>query len=418
MVRPASLLSLSPEAQLLLLAAGPGENDDRIRSLVQEDQLRWPVVCALAANTKSTAVLVRRLDAAGADRLPAEVRARLQQMGMVTDFHMACLQDRILDVLDRLAEMQVGAVLLKGAALATTAYGSFQARPMGDVDLLLAPEYAGQVQQALLSRGWTERFLAEPDEEVQNLRREFYQGHHHLAPLTDTRGTGAVIEVHTDILPPGAPFRLPPWRIREAARAASFEGRNILVPSDEHLLLHLCLHFAWSNEMQSGAWRTFRDLQAIVTTRDVDWDSVISAAELARGTTCCYWTLRLAQNLAGIPLPPDVLTALRPGLPEPVLRRVEYHLAHELLPTESICPSVQIRRTMWEVAIRPGSSGHGSVRPWLASGGTPLVSSNSDKGIRKIVGHAQRLARWKRYAHAILTVGKSPAGLATGADSA
>lgn len=413
-----ALSTLSREAQLLLLAAGPAENDPKIQALATDRDLRWAVVSGLAAATKSTAVLWRRLDAVGGRSLPTETRDRLQQIAMVTDFRMACLQDGALRVVDLIGTMGLRAVLLKGAALAMSAYGSFQERPMGDIDVLLAPEEAVRLQHALLGSGWSERFLLNANAEMRDRRRDFYESHHHLPPLEDSNGAAAV-EVHVDLFPPGAPFRLPPYRLREAAQSAVYEGRSVLVPSTEHLLLHLCIHFAWSNEMRLGAWRTFRDLEAIITTRTVDWESVVAAAELARATTCCYWTLRLAQNLAGIRVPAEALRLLRPRLPEPVLRRVEYHFAHELLPTETICPSVQVRRAMWEIAIRPRGSGHGSIRPWLASGGTPLLPRpRADKGFRKIVKHAQRIANWRQYAQAILTVGTHPAQTAPGADRA
>jgi hypothetical protein len=401
--------TLSPEAQLLFLTAGPAENDAQIRALVHAESLRWPVVTALAAATKSTGVLWRRFNRVTGGDLPAEARERMQHLALVTDFRLAHLRDRVLHVVDVITGMQLDGILLKGAALAIAAYRSFPDRPMGDVDILLAPDDAVQVQQTLLNAGWWERLLLNPDADTQDRRRDFYTSHHHLPPLADNKGTGVALELHTDLFPPGAPFRLPPYRVREAAQKVSYEGREISVPSTEHLLLHLCLHFAWSNEMRSGAWRTFRDVHAIATSRTVDWERVVAAAELARASTCCYWTLRLAQSVAGVPFPPDAARMLRPRLPEAVLRRVELHFAHELMPTESICPSVRAGRAMWELAIRPEWSGHGRIRPWLASGGTPLLPSRTaDLGIRKLVRQVQRVAHWGEYAKAILMAGRSP----------
>src|SRR5665213_1868925 len=142
--RVMSLDSLSPEAQLLLLTAGGERNDEAIRALLAHP-LDWAKLSWLAETERATPVLWRRLIALGS--LPDEAQP-LHRMAMVAEFRMSHLESRLLSALDTLAAAGTEAVLLKGAALALTVYGSFVARPMSDFDLLIAREKATRARDA------------------------------------------------------------------------------------------------------------------------------------------------------------------------------------------------------------------------------------------------------------------------------
>ena len=193
---------------------------------------------------------------------------------------------------------------------------------------------------------------------------EFYEGHHHLPPLVDGQGTKTTLELHTSLFFEGHPFALTSDDIRDRAEKVTVHGRTVLVPSVHDQLLHLCLHFAWSHMMATGAWRAFRDLDALLRTERVDWKEFTKLAKETRGGSACYWTFRLARTLAGISVPVWVERALAPPEPEFALRRLEQHFTYDLLPTENISPSLWLTYTMWRAGLRPRWSGHGRVRPW------------------------------------------------------
>ncbi len=397
------LSSLSREAQLLLLTAGPATTEARIRELVSSD-LNWQLIAALAAGAKAAPTVLKRVEEATDGRIPSAATERLQPLAMVTQFRQVRLEERFLEVIEKLASGDHDAVLLKGAALAVTVYDSFAERPMGDIDVLLAVPAAAGFQQELLAAGWKEEFRSDPDLEHHAPREQFYRDHHHLPPLVDPSGAGAVVELHTDVYPPGHPFRGQAAGIRERARRAGYGGHTVLVPDPADLLLHLCLHLAWSHLMLTGGWRTFRDINALDDAGVIDWPRFLGNAESARGQTCCYWTLRLARHLTGLRVPEEVLEALRPPLPAAVLAKVERHLAHEILPSERICPSVRVRRRVWEIAFRPKWSGHGRVRPWLVSGGEPsFVRPDAPRGFDKWWDTVRRIPHLKNYLGALLS---------------
>jgi hypothetical protein len=313
-------------------------------------------------------------------------------MAMVSEFRMSHLEARLLSALDALRAVGVDAVLLKGAALALTVYGSFVARPMSDVDLLVMREDAERARDALLASGWT----GGPDE----LAPEFYAGHHHLPPLVDAQGTGTSVELHTSLFFEGHPFRFSADDVRARAERVTVRGRAVLVPSVHDQLLHLCLHFAWSHMMATGAWRAFRDLDSLVRTNRVEWKAFTELARQSRGGSACYWTFRLARRLVGIAVPEWVELALAPPEPEFALLRLEQHFTYDLLPTENISPSLWVTYSMWRLGVRPRWSGHGRVRPWDRA--DELLMTEHPGRVKRLIQHVRNARGWTRYGRLVL----------------
>jgi hypothetical protein len=391
---------LSPEARLLLLSAGGAENDAQVRALLA-GPLDWETLGALAARERAEPVLWERLCAASGGPLPPEALP-LERLARVSEFRMLHLEQRLRESLEALGRERLEVLLLKGAALALTVYGSFVRRPMSDLDLLLrsggggggAGGDASRARAVLLDAGWSTTEL--------EARQEFFEGHQHLPALEDSRGTGVRIELHTALFFEGHPFRLSPADMWSRASPIIAFGRRAYVPSVHDQLLHLCLHFAWSHMMATGAWRTFRDMQMLMGTGRVSWDEFVALARTSRGASCCYWTFRLARTLSGVPVPNEVMAALRPPLPAFALERLERHFAANLLPTESVCPSVAMAYTMWQAGVRPRWSGHGRVRPWDRTDDLLFDERARMSGARRLMSHVRNASGWARYAKAVL----------------
>jgi hypothetical protein len=399
-----TLASLPPDVRLLLLAAGPAENDRQIARLL-DGAVEWGRLSELAVEERAVTGVWTRL-APWRASISAGVRSHFAQVAMVTEFHQRQMEEQLIEVLHALASNGIHVVLLKGAALAATVYGSFAARPMNDVDLLVEPDRATDAHALLLDAGWTRLQLAGgADEGAVALGEEFYASHHHLWPLIGPRRPGVRLEIHTELLADHQPFAFGACDVWRDARPIELCGAEAFVPSTPHLLLHLCVHFAWGHAM-GGAWRTFRDLQALVEAGDVDWPAFVALTQQSRAATCAYWTLRLAQALARVPVPPDVLDALRPSLPEAVLARLELHLAHEMIAPGALCPSVRLRRALWSAAIQPRRSGHGAARPWLHDGAFPVsgAARAEPRGIARWQAHLQRGSQWRRFLRTVVTL--------------
>ena len=349
--------SLSPEAQLLLLTAGVPPNDTAMRRLLTAG-IDWAHLCALAEHEKATSIVLRELWRLGLPTPDAGAH-ELRQRAAASVMQMLHLEQVLLKTLDVLAERGIEVMLLKGAALGYTAYPSFVDRSMGDLDLLVPPQRAEQAWSLLQTQGWTW-----PSARWASQR---YTAHQHLPPLIQEPGGGSRLEIHGDLLPGGHPFRFSAATMWAQAKQVCLNGRVLTVPHPRHQLWHVCVHFAWSHEMQWGTWRTLRDVAAIIRRGDVEWPEFVDLARESRAGTCCFWTLRLSRRLAGADVPDRVLAALRPHRPELLLERIERHYVSNLFPSQDGCPSVQLARRLWEAGILPRWSGHGPVRPWQVS---------------------------------------------------
>jgi hypothetical protein len=392
------LLSLlPPEAQLLFLSASDHARDPDILRLLQSD-LDWVELSRLADIEKAVPVLWRRIESVAPSELPPDVEAHFRKLARVVSFRMGHLEQLVMDSSASLDRGGIEHALLKGAALACAAYGSFAERPMVDFDLLVRETDAKAAVDALLSAGWV-------DQPTHDQRGDF-SNCHHLAPLVDpSRQVSA--EVHVSLLPTGAPFRVTTEAVLSSTRSVPFRGSEVRVPDALYLLLHSCLHFAWNPMFRRGGWRTFRDVKKLISCYNIDWDRFVELARSHRAGTCCFWTLHLARELVGAPVPEEILNALRPKLPGIAVRVLERHLALILLPSITSCPSVTLRRMMWMAGILPRASGHGASRPWQSSILRPEdQSAFSGRWDVQRAAASRRSARiWAQYWTSVLLAG-------------
>jgi hypothetical protein len=388
---------LGPEARLLFLTAGYPRTEPALRGLL-EARLDWETVAFLAERENATLVVSRYLRAAGDREVPAAVRTLMQRREMVASFRQLHLEQRLTEVVSALAGAGIDVMLLKGAALGKTVYGSFAERPMGDLDLLVRPQQAEQAQELLCQSGWVL-----PERHARAVGSGFYRESQHLPPLDDAKGSGIGAELHTGVFQFGHPFCFGPDDLWSEAETVSIDGRTAFVPSPVHQLLHACIHFAWAHMLKFGAWRTFRDVHALVTANRVDWERFVRMADRARATTCCFWTLHLAHVLADIEAPAGVSKAMAPPMADWSLKHLERHFITGLLPPALQCPSVRLQQLLWGAAIRPRRSGHGRARPWSRKAAVraaflPPPPSTTDR----ISWHLKNARLWKNYLAVVL----------------
>jgi len=381
---------LSTESRLLLLVAGPASTDGEIDELLRTSAVNWDSLLRLADRERATALVWRRIRTRAADQMPATVRERFERMAMVADFTAGYLEQRIGETLARLNGRGVRALLLKGSALAVSSYGSFVERPMGDVDVVVERDRADEAFSVFQEAGW--RWDAE------NYPRERYHGHHHYPPLLDGRGADVRLELHTGLFVSGSPFTLDSTLLFREGRVMKVGAGEAVIPSPEHLLLHTCIHYTWSHMMLFGAWRAFRDVTALQRA-GLDWDKFLAEARRHRAESASYWTLRMAERLAGAVPPDTVMQRLSVSTPSRWRSICERHAAREMFPLPDRCPSEWLRRFLWTQAIQPRSAGHGSARPWLLDDMSPenMDPEGREGGMVRTVRHLPRLGAWWRY---------------------
>jgi hypothetical protein len=385
---------LCPEARVLLAAIQPDLDPAAVAAALQDPSLDWDALFTLARREKAIGALAELVDRAPEGSVPPAARAQLAALVRAMQFRMLRLQQLLIAALDTLAEQGIDVVLLKGAGVVATVYGSFTARPMYDLDLLVRPEQAEAAWNALRAAGWRYDAARYP--------QSFYETHRHFPPLDDPEGTGLVLELHT--APTDTAVHLPAEVVWRDARTVELHGRRVFVPQPEQQVLHLAVHFAWSHGLAKASWRTFRDLRQILTHTPPDWDVLIEQATAARAGTSCYWTLRLARSLAGVAAPLDVMRRLRPPRPERVLRILERHYAASLFAANpASCPSIRVAQLLWSAGMAPRWSGHGDARPWHR-GEVWAEAHGADRPLlmERLRGQVARSVRWARYLAALV----------------
>jgi hypothetical protein len=332
----------------------------------------WPRLLRFASDENALIALRHCLRHKEAESMPVDVQRQVAMLSLDREFRMRRLQGRVEDAIIALNQVGIEPLLLKGGALAYTLYdGSFAARPMKDVDLLVLPDRADEARAIMLEQGWA------IDAELPGDER--YDTHHHLPPLRDVTASGLRLEIHRAVLPLGHPFRFTDEEIWQAARRVEVLKGDALVMHPSHHAVHIAIHFAWAHMLNLGAWHAFRDLSNLITRDALDWGDFARTAERWGASTCCYWTLRLARSLSDVAVPEAILRKLEPSIPEFVRRPLTRHFARALARSEASCPSARLNRALWTVAMQPERCGHGAVRPWLVS--LDLLSAFDEKTV-------------------------------------
>jgi len=362
--------------------------------------LEWDRLCRTAEREKAASTTWAYVKSRLGTAVLPDGAERLRKLAMVTEFRMLFLQQTLTDSVAALHRVGIECVLLKGAALATGYYRAFVDRPMLDLDLLVRPDRAAEAVQVLLASGWR---LPGSEEKIAITNESL----HHLPVLYHSSGVEVNLEVHVDVLPLNQPLTWGAVDVWAGAEPCHGVLTGSFRPSAPDLVLHACVHFVWSHLLRTGSCRTFRDIRMVLAHGAFDWRVFVTRARAAKAGTCCYWTLRLGQRLVGLDVPPEVLRALKPPVGTIALGALERHLLSVMIPVGADCPSVTLRRRMWEWAVQPEWSGHAASRPWLTDDpdgvdqdevATPQDGLSPGVSVWSEPGAGGRTHRYMRYA--------------------
>jgi hypothetical protein len=391
---PRRKLLLSPEARLLLLTINPAREASDFRALLGDEAFDWNRLVILAEKEKAVPALWHVLRELPDDLVPADRRDQLSKLTAVSEFRMLHLQRLLAGALDTLAGHGTRAMLLKGAGLALTSYGSFRARPMYDVDLLVPRDECAQAWDALRAAGWVH--------DEKSCPRDRYDAHHHMPPLDDPMRTGLSLELHSAACDEAV--GLTPEDMWSRSRRVDVGGREAWVACEAHQLIHLAVHFAWSHSLDSAAWRTFRDTQQLTRSGTFDWNELLRVTAGTRAASSVYWTLRLARSLAGVAVPDQVLNELRPPRPERMLAILERHYTSNLFRfSPAACPSAALNKLLWSAGMAPRWSGHGAARPWTRDDEIATSTDSRMSAAGRVRRQLAGIRWWTRYVGAVLS---------------
>jgi hypothetical protein len=239
-----------------------------------------------------------------ADRLASTVPGE-PRMGMLQGVRRHATVQSLLrlrqldDILSRLEEHDIEAVVLKGPALALTCYEHVGQRPFEDADLLVDPRRHRQAISVLESVGWTQR-------------TKDFRGNHSVA----LAGGEGVMEVdlhrvlNRELVIAGEPDAS--WaRVRRcAARKELPSGRVIAVLATPDALMHTVVHGTqWEKGPVNLRW--VADASRLLADPDLDWDRLSGLSATFGVSAVVHDALCFVAQTTGISVPQEVLARLR-----------------------------------------------------------------------------------------------------------
>jgi hypothetical protein len=353
----------------------------------------WDRIIALALAENAITVLHDRVSTLPPPLMPPEARERIERLALIWSFKLRVLERRLIESIKILSGAGIEVILLKGAALAFTTYHGFVDRPMADIDLLVNPAKAQHAWELMQRSGW----FCDNSEHPEGA----WNDHHHLPPLSDTLGSGLRMEIHLAPLVSDNSFQMDFHELLDSSSELTIKGVHVRVLEPHIHAVHACIHFAWSHRFSGGRLNVFRDLAALNGAGLLSWSALVEAAHRTRSETCCYWTLRLARALTGLPVPNQVLAELSPPLGERVLSVLEQHISQLVLRSDHACPSVGLRERLWALALQVKRPRPVELARWRVS--TETDSPGPFRGpLRRVGTHLLRAPLWSRYVASLL----------------
>ncbi len=205
------------------------------------------------------------------------------------------------DALERieaaLAAAAIPVVLLKGAALAHSAYGGPSRRPMSDLDLWIGSERIVDAESALRGLGYGQ--VARPSPGEVQLRPPGRRSG--LVELHETAFRGYWVRWTASVDEASVWQRAVPVAPGRAARRLAAEDEVI------HLACHLV-----TNHVAQAPLRGLLDLALVARSRRPDWRVVVERAVRWRVATAVWLALDRAERTIGVPGATSALERLRP----------------------------------------------------------------------------------------------------------
>jgi hypothetical protein len=284
----------SPEQELLLAALQVGwSNSGRLRQLAQGG-LDWSLVCRLAVGEGVLPRFYQRMVAEGGELVPTDDLARLHRENTRNSL---VLTFELLRVLELFQANGVPVVPFKGPVLAKALYGSVQCRQFVDVDILVHRQDVQRCKELLLSLGYKASLQLTPAQEAVYLECES----HHV--FTQSR-SGAMLELHWRIAPAHFVLPLEATGLWERLVPVELAGTIVHTFAPEDTLLMLCAHGAKHTWDRLGM---ISDVAGLLTVHPgINWGEITARARTLGGRRLLLLGVRLAVDILGAAVPPDV----------------------------------------------------------------------------------------------------------------
>jgi hypothetical protein len=303
-----------PEIELLLCCSRTQltpEIQDKIKVLV-EQEIDWKYLMTLAARHGLMPLLFNGLNTTCPTAIPTEILAGLRSIFQKVAHRNLFLTAQLLKILKIFQANEIDAIPFKGPTLTASAYTNMALRQFCDLDVLVRKEHFTKATQILVDLGFNL-----PNKIAQAKERPYLENSYFLES-TEYQGSydlydpknGVQFEMHWSLTTKEFPF--PPtfqyfWENTESVKLA---GQEVPRFTTETLLIYLCVHAS----KPKHSWSEFKwicDLTELIRSYpDLDWNKVERQAQIWGCNRAVYLGLSLAQDLLGVQLPQNIISAI------------------------------------------------------------------------------------------------------------
>jgi hypothetical protein len=289
----ADLASLKNEWAVLLECASPACDLWKLASLVPS--ANWQRLVALAEEHGVTGHLTRCLRELDKTLVPPETGQALLDRQRAQAFFTLRMTAELFRVLERFASAGIGALVVKGPALAVQAYGDPAMRSYGDLDLLVRPRDIRRATEVMLEAGYESRVS------LSSIDAGKIPGQY-LFSRPDLK---LLVELHNNLTLRYFPRPLPLEKFFARQIRVNFDAHEAPALAMEDELVLICIHGA-KHFWERLLW--IADVAALVSRQTgMDWARVAESAREVGAERMLHVGLRLAAELLRMQLPNDVL---------------------------------------------------------------------------------------------------------------
>ncbi len=294
-----SELCMRPENELLLYCARANidlKTHERIKLLLQCGNIDWDYLIYIAVKHGVAQLLFHSLSEFPKS-FPEVASEKLHDLFCANAVHNLTLSGELLKISKILISNNIESIPFKGTVLAISAYKNIAFRKSSDIDILVRKQDILEARDLLIRQGYK---LIYPDIKLNPLQEDIYlERKHEYAFLC--KHNQVTVELQWSCLDSrfSVPFQVE--KLWDQCKKIPFYSTEIISPSDEDMLLILCL------ESYKDHWRSLKricDVAEFVRTHpDLKWEKVLEKSESLRVKRIFYINSILSSRLLGLELP-------------------------------------------------------------------------------------------------------------------
>lgn len=279
-------------SDVLLLRALLHRDDDVARAAWRGFRSTWDPDAPTHDQFRLLGAIADRIDVLDPDDSRIGMYRGMRRRNAV---HALVMLDRLDSLLERLGELGVEPVVLKGPALALSVYDHVGARPYGDLDVLVPYGAHERIVDAFVADGWEATHHDFAGNHGVNFRRgEAEVDLHRL--------------LHAEIVLPRRPEQTMSVLRTELAPRELASGKRVRILAPTDALLHTIVHGTQRLLPHNLRWAV--DADRIIATGRVDWDRLVALSKTFRLSPLVHDALVFHSTLTGRVIPEGVLERL------------------------------------------------------------------------------------------------------------